>query len=55
MGKYVVFTFLASMAYSIHGHISYTLEANSKRPNGFSLTGKKPNGIYNLSEKILMV
>ena len=29
------------MAYSIHGRISYNLEA--KRPNYFSLIGKKPN------------
>ena len=31
------------MAYSMHGHISYILEANSKRPKDFSLTGRKPN------------
>ena len=31
------------MAYSIHSHISYILETNSKRPNGFSLIGRKPN------------
>ena len=30
------------MAYSIHGHISYILEAISKRPSDFSLIGKKP-------------
>ena len=41
------------MAYSIHGHISYILEASSKRPNDFSLTGKKPNEICNLSKKAL--
>ena len=33
------------MAYLIHGHISYILEASSKRPNDFSLMGRKPNEI----------
>ena len=33
------------IAYSIHGHISYILEANSNRPNGFSLIGREPNEI----------
>ena len=31
------------MTYLIHGHISYILEANSKRPNDFSLEERKPN------------
>ena len=39
------------MTYSIHGHISYNLEDNSKRPNDFSLVEGKPNDFYNLSEK----
>ena len=30
------------MVYSIHGHISYILEANSKMTNDFSLIGRKP-------------
>ena len=34
------------MPYSIHGHISYILEARSKRPNDFSLIGRKPNEIF---------
>ena len=29
------------MAYSIHCHISYIFEANSNRPNDFSLIGGK--------------
>ena len=29
------------MAYSKHGHISYILEANSKRPDNFSLRRRK--------------
>ena len=39
------------MAYSIHGHISYILEANSKRPNDFSLIGRKPNEILQFKWK----
>ena len=39
------------MTYSIHGHISYNLDDNSKRPNDFSLVERKPNDFYNLSEK----
>ena len=31
------------MAYSMHGHISYILEPNSKRFDDFSLIGRKPN------------
>ena len=38
------------MAYSIHGHISYILEANSKRPNDFSM-GRKPNEIFQFKWK----
>ena len=34
------------MAYSIHGHISYILEASSKMPNDFSLIGRQPNEIW---------
>ena len=30
------------MVYSIYGHISYILEANSKMTNDFSLIGRKP-------------
>ena len=33
------------MAYSIHCHISYIFEANSNRPNDFSLIEGKPNEI----------
>ena len=29
-------TISPTMAYSIHGHISYILESNSKRPDDFS-------------------
>ena len=36
------------MAYSIHDHISYILEAWSKRPNDFSLIRGKPNEILQL-------
>ena len=43
------------MAYSIHGHISYILEANSKRPNDFSLIGRKQMKFCNFREKRLMV
>ena len=39
------------MAYSIHGYISYILEANSKRPNDFSLIGMKPNEILRFKWK----
>ena len=39
------------MAYSIHGHISYIAEANSKRPNAFSLIGRNQMKFCNLSEK----
>ena len=39
------------MAYSIHGHISYILEANYKRPNDFSSIGKKPNEILQFKYK----
>ena len=42
------------MAYSKHGHFSYILEASSKRPNDFSLTGKKPNEILKFKWKKLM-
>ena len=31
------------MASSIHCHISYIFDANSNRPNVFSLIGGKPN------------
>ena len=33
------------MAYGIHGHISYILEASSEGPNDFSLIERKPNEI----------
>ena len=46
---------ICSIALSIHGHISYILQANCKRPNDLSLIAKKPNEFYNLSEKRLMV
>ena len=36
---------LQHMAYSIHSHIFYILEASSKRPHYFSLIGRKPNKI----------
>ena len=39
------------MAYSMHDHISYILEANSKRPNDFSLIGMKPNEILHFKWK----
>ena len=35
-----------TMVYSIHVHISYILEASSKRPNDFSFIGRKPNEIF---------
>ena len=38
-------TITRDMAYSIRGHISYILEASSKRPNDFSLMESKPNEI----------
>ena len=40
------------MAYSI---ISYILEANSKRPKDFSLTGRKPNEYLQFKWNRLMV
>ena len=43
------------MAYSIHSHTSYILEANSKRPNKFSLIGRKPNEILQFKCKRLMI
>ena len=43
------------MAYSIHGHISYFLEASSKRPNDFYLIRRKANGILQFKWKKLMV
>ena len=42
------------MAYSICGHISYILDASSKRPNDFSLIGRNPNEILQLKWKRLM-
>ena len=36
---------VVNMAYSIHDHTSYILEASSERPNDFSLIGRKPNTI----------
>ena len=39
------------MAYSIHDHISFILEANPKRPNDFSLIGGKPNEILQFKWK----
>ena len=45
----------SSMAYSVHGHISYILEINSKRTNGFSLIGRKPNDFLQFKWKRLMV
>ena len=44
---------ICSMTYSTHGHISYILEANSKRPKDFSLIGRNQMKFYNLSEKDL--
>ena len=38
------------MAYSIQGRISYILEANSKRPNDFSLIGRKTNEILQFND-----
>ena len=43
------------MTYSIHGHILYILEANSRRPNDFSLIRRKPNEILQFKWKRLMV
>ena len=43
------------MSYLIHSHISYILEANSNRPNDFSLVGRKPNKILQFKGKRLMV
>ena len=40
-----------NMAYSIHGHISYILEASSKRPNNFSLMVRKLNEILQFKWK----
>ena len=40
-----------NMAYSMHGHISYILEANSKGPNDFSLIGRKPSEILQFKRK----
>ena len=39
------------MAYSMHSHISYILETNSKRPDDFSLIGRKPNEILQFNWK----
>ena len=39
------------MANSIHGHISYILEASSNWPNDFSLIRKKPNEILQFAWK----
>ena len=39
------------MAYLIHGHISYILEANSKRASDFPLIGRKPNEIWQFKRK----
>ena len=39
------------MFYLIHSHISYILEANSNRPNDFSLVGRKPNKILQFKGK----
>ena len=41
--------------HSIHGHISYILEASSIRPNDFSLIGTKPNKIWQFAWKKLTV
>ena len=38
------------MASSIHGHISYILEDNSKRPNDLSWIGRKPYEILQLKK-----
>ena len=43
------------MIYLIQGHISYILEAYSKRPNDFFLIGRKPNEILQFKWKGLMV
>ena len=43
------------MAYSICGHISYILEANSKRPNYFSVIGRKPSESLQFKWKRLIV
>ena len=42
------------MAYSIHGYFSYILDANSQRPNYFSLIGEKLNKNLRFKWKILM-
>ena len=39
------------MAYSIHDHISYILEASSKRPNDFSLIRRTSNEILQFKWK----
>ena len=46
MGNLVI-----DMAYPIHGHISLILEANTKRPNDFSLIGGKPSDILQFKWK----
>ena len=51
----LIFSQGCCMAYSINGDISYILEANSKRPNDFSLIGKKPNEILQFTWKKLML
>ena len=43
------------MGYSMHGHISYILEARSKSPNDFSLIGRKPNETLQFKWKRIMV
>ena len=43
------------MAYSIHDHISYILEASSKRSNDFSLIGRQPNETWQFKWKKLTV
>ena len=44
-----------AVAYSIRGHMSYILETSSKRPNDFSLIGRKPDQILQFKWKKLMV
>ena len=44
-----------SMAYSIHGHIYYILEASSEKPNDFSLVERKLNKILQFKWKRLLL
>ena len=45
------FIYNLPMVYSMHGHISYILDASSKRPNDFSLIGSNPNKILQFKWK----